>query len=294
MKKIILLSVICLICLPAYTQQVLPSFFRDTANINLLPSISDFSNNDSISMASIYRSYEWLPYAPQKAGKITHVYLHRRGGACTANHVDIYLGYQTAPNFNGITTFSEGSFTKVVSDRSIVFPFHSTKDTLIYTKIALDDTNFYYNPHKNLVMLFAYNAPANCASNYDLHSNTNTDTTFAQVRTSTFEITVNPATGKLGKLTTQFFFGFDIDSTQVLSTRDIDRHGHLKLYPNPAKDKLYITNAKYGQNYMVSDITGKILLQGKMKQEGYIEIQDLVPGLYIIKLGHQAMKFLKE
>src|SRR5690606_19150824 len=116
---------------------------------------------------------------------------------------------------------------------------------------------------------------------------------FAFVRTSTFEITAHPITGKLNKLAQQLFFGFDIDSTQVLSTRDIDRHGHLKLYPNPAKDKLHITNAQYGDSYMVSDITGKIMLQGKIKQEGYIEIQDLVPGLYIIKLGHQTMKFLK-
>lgn len=141
MKKIILLSAICLIALRVYAQQVLPDFFRDTNSIAIASTV-DFSNNDTISFASIYRSYEWLPYAPQTAGKITHVYVHRRGYQCTAENIDIYLGYQTAPNFNGITTFGEGFFTKVVSDRSIVFLRHITRDTLIYTKIALDDTGF--------------------------------------------------------------------------------------------------------------------------------------------------------
>jgi hypothetical protein len=74
----------------------------------------------------------------------------------------------------------------------------------------------------------------------------------------------------------------------------------IRLYPNPASDRIYIENAVSGDAYNLYDNTGRLLLQGTIKstiQE--INVQRLAPGVYTIyllnkKAAIRAMKFIKQ
>jgi hypothetical protein len=69
------------------------------------------------------------------------------------------------------------------------------------------------------------------------------------------------------------------------------------IYPNPADDILWIKGLKGDFNYNVTDLTGRILLKGKIRNEGEINVNGLQTGLYHITLsddqGIYAVTFLK-
>jgi sugar lactone lactonase YvrE len=69
------------------------------------------------------------------------------------------------------------------------------------------------------------------------------------------------------------------------------------IYPNPAQNDLYITNTE-GQ-YSIADITGKILITGRLTKDQPVSIAALQSGLYFIQvLNKQGLKtnlrFVKE
>jgi len=83
--------------------------------------------------------------------------------------------------------------------------------------------------------------------------------------------------------------GFDI---QPNSINDVTREKKLTVYPNPAKEALYVKNAA-GQPYLITDIAGRVLLQGSMKGRS-IDVGALNSGLYLLRIGTETVKFVKE
>ena len=73
----------------------------------------------------------------------------------------------------------------------------------------------------------------------------------------------------------------------------------MEVYPNPANDFLTVNvNPEFSNAvFSITDICGKILVQGILSSgETKININDLSPGLYILKSGDEnerAVKFLK-
>ncbi|MFM2393820.1 MAG: hypothetical protein RLZZ546_1802 [Bacteroidota bacterium] len=71
----------------------------------------------------------------------------------------------------------------------------------------------------------------------------------------------------------------------------------LVVYPNPVNDILYIKKGDY-THYKVTNLQGRLILQDRLS-ENEIDIQELVSGMYILKLFtqnklHQNIKFIKE
>ncbi|MDR3025298.1 GEVED domain-containing protein [Chryseobacterium sp.] len=66
----------------------------------------------------------------------------------------------------------------------------------------------------------------------------------------------------------------------------------IKLYPNPVKDILNISNVT-SEEYIIFDMTGKILLSGKLDR-GTVNVSSLLKGTYMIQLGDKAKKFIKQ
>lgn len=77
-------------------------------------------------------------------------------------------------------------------------------------------------------------------------------------------------------------------STQVVpavttfSGKAETRHG-LRLYPNPARETFRVSGVK-GEDVLVLDISGRLVRKVKVYQGDDIEISDLLPGIYVIRI----------
>jgi len=87
--------------------------------------------------------------------------------------------------------------------------------------------------------------------------------------------------------------GFDIDTIGVSGVDEVI-NSRLSLYPNPSKDYLYLsTTPSPNTAYTITDITGRQLLQGVVK-DNLISVQALQPGLYLLRIGTEVLRFVKE
>jgi cyanophycinase-like exopeptidase len=63
---------------------------------------------------------------------------------------------------------------------------------------------------------------------------------------------------------------------------------NTRIFPNPARNSIKIEAEFPVQNYFIHDIFGRILIEGgKMNSPEEIDIEFLVPGTYILKLGNK-------
>jgi len=65
----------------------------------------------------------------------------------------------------------------------------------------------------------------------------------------------------------------------------------LKLYPNPAKDVLNVSNTA-SEDYKIFDMGGKLINSGKL-QRGSVNVSGLVKGAYMIQVGEITKRFIK-
>lgn len=75
--------------------------------------------------------------------------------------------------------------------------------------------------------------------------------------------------------------------------------GNFKLFPNPTNSIIrfqYSKNILF--NYLLSDLTGKPILQGKIETEGFIDLSSFANGVYILSLysnnENKTFRILKE
>lgn len=72
----------------------------------------------------------------------------------------------------------------------------------------------------------------------------------------------------------------------------------FKVYPNPAKQHLYIEGLDKDHisiEWSISDMIGRELLSGVIAEKGVLNIESLNPGSYLLKLGNtKCIKFIKE
>ena len=91
----------------------------------------------------------------------------------------------------------------------------------------------------------------------------------------------------------------DIDNIQArdenLSIVDIEEPSQkIKVYPNPASDFIQIEGALEGSEYIIVDINGKIIIEGKTNNQNNINIQNLAKGAYFINIeSYNTFKFVK-
>jgi chitodextrinase len=65
----------------------------------------------------------------------------------------------------------------------------------------------------------------------------------------------------------------------------------IKLYPNPVKDILYISNTS-SEDFKIFDMGGKLINSGKLER-GSINVGGLIKGAYMIQVGETANRFIK-
>lgn len=80
--------------------------------------------------------------------------------------------------------------------------------------------------------------------------------------------------------------------TTNLSTTET-KNNLLKVYPNPAKDHVVISNISKGANISVYDLSGKILFQTKSPGNSLnINTSSYKNGIYLVKVGENTTKII--
>ena len=81
------------------------------------------------------------------------------------------------------------------------------------------------------------------------------------------------------------------------SIEDEVKEKHL-LFPNPAKENIYVSNLKERVTIKIFDISGRVIIETKYIEETPINISSLSAGVYQIKIegNHwvEIKKFIKE
>jgi aminopeptidase N len=80
-----------------------------------------------------------------------------------------------------------------------------------------------------------------------------------------------------------------LDNT--LSTSDV-KMDQLSIYPNPAKDQLFISGLKKQTDFTIYTADGRLVKKGGT--ESKIDISSLVKGIYFLKIQNSNLKFIKE
>ncbi|WP_075341371.1 YncE family protein [Tenacibaculum agarivorans] len=83
--------------------------------------------------------------------------------------------------------------------------------------------------------------------------------------------------------------------TSVLSTTDYDKIGtNFKLYPNPSREFIQISNIKKPLDYILYKIDGSVVKNGTISEDEKITTQMLSSGIYFIKLENSnVFRFIK-
>ncbi|TAG59395.1 MAG: T9SS C-terminal target domain-containing protein, partial [Cytophagales bacterium] len=80
--------------------------------------------------------------------------------------------------------------------------------------------------------------------------------------------------------------GINTTQTESLNT--------LTIYPNPTTEAFKINNAKIGSNLIIFNAQGSAVYSQKLVSETTIITENLVSGIYLIKVGNQSVKLVVE
>ena len=84
---------------------------------------------------------------------------------------------------------------------------------------------------------------------------------------------------------------------QTLSVKDVSG-SKIQLYPNPAKDEIFVTVGN-GADYRIFDAKGSLILTGKLSSgKNRVDVTKLALGVYFIEVGNsqkiEKSKFIKK
>lgn len=77
--------------------------------------------------------------------------------------------------------------------------------------------------------------------------------------------------------------------TDLLNTKDLITD--IKLYPNPVRDILTVSNTT-SEEYKIFDMGGKLINSGKLER-GTVNVGQLIKGAYMIQIGETGKRFIK-
>lgn len=95
----------------------------------------------------------------------------------------------------------------------------------------------------------------------------------------------------------RFFSRYDINGAiNVTSSETLIEEGAVGLFPNPVQDQLYLTGELAGiTSYHLSTLDGKVVLKGTLIQDNpRIDLSHLPEGLYLLQVGDQLLKVVKQ
>ena len=82
---------------------------------------------------------------------------------------------------------------------------------------------------------------------------------------------------------------------KYVQIRELSKKGHKRLtgvYPTVVKDRIHILSANSALPVTVTDITGRVVRAFTTTPES-IEVSDLGVGVYIIRVGNETVRVVK-
>ncbi len=105
---------------------------------------------------------------------------------------------------------------------------------------------------------------------------------------------------KAKDVTGKFVYSIIILISFNTATVDVNTDNILSVFPNPAKEVIGvryqqsgISNQQSGVGYQVSDALGRVVQSGLLKDGDRLNISDLASGIYFLRAGNTAVKFVK-
>ncbi|HRO42102.1 MAG TPA: T9SS type A sorting domain-containing protein [Flavipsychrobacter sp.] len=79
----------------------------------------------------------------------------------------------------------------------------------------------------------------------------------------------------------------------ALSVDDPQKKIPFSVFPNPASDKVHLSNEASGM-YEVYNLSGIKVSEGKVNEGEEVNVQNLSPGMYLLRMGGETVRFVKE
>jgi hypothetical protein len=79
----------------------------------------------------------------------------------------------------------------------------------------------------------------------------------------------------------------------LLPTESLPEANRLKVYPNPANDFLNLETIE-NQDFRIVNVIGQMVLRGKTQARTEIAVSDLPKGVYVVHVGSDSVKFVKQ
>ncbi|MCD1118280.1 BspA family leucine-rich repeat surface protein [Chryseobacterium turcicum] len=93
------------------------------------------------------------------------------------------------------------------------------------------------------------------------------------------------------------FTGDVAGECEKLAVGETKLESSLSIYPNPASDFIYLNNSKDAKSYIITDISGRIVMKNSLTKD-FINIQSLSSGNYILQIltskNIENLKFIKK
>ena len=112
-------------------------------------------------------------------------------------------------------------------------------------------------------------------------------------------VDINPSNNKAC-----FAFEYYNGSTKLFfdsqwSTEDVENHEivakDMNVYPNPASNFINVISENANELITISDLSGKVVYSERaIEKQSSIDISQLSAGMYIVRIGDKATKFVKE
>ena len=81
--------------------------------------------------------------------------------------------------------------------------------------------------------------------------------------------------------------------TSILAVESAEKE-LVKIFPNPVKNELSISGLTKEEKFEIYSLDGKLLKSGTYSSKENIQVSSLSKGVYLIKIGNQNLKFIKE
>jgi hypothetical protein len=86
-----------------------------------------------------------------------------------------------------------------------------------------------------------------------------------------------------------------VEKNSSVGVNDVNIQNGIKAYPNPCVDKLFVEaqNISHGSRFEIYDLTGKLLIKDKFRNNYAINVRGLNKGFYLLKIGSEVSTFIK-
>ncbi|MFA6199806.1 MAG: T9SS type A sorting domain-containing protein [Bacteroidales bacterium] len=78
------------------------------------------------------------------------------------------------------------------------------------------------------------------------------------------------------------------------SLSEVLPYNNIKLYPNPSKDNINLSNINSKTSISIYNIEGKLVFYEIIYQDKSINISNLSNGIYVVKVGNKEFRLVKE